>query len=156
MKNDSIRGYIFMDSKMYEKMVEKILLLTSRINELEEKVEKLERKEYLGVKETERAEQLTDELGINDLLEKKQKESLGGEELSHIWKTVLDIIKEKLSRSTYNTWFTNLKPVKYVDNKLLVQAPNIFIQEWVSERYKDYIDDILAKVLTDTEILIFV
>ncbi|MEJ6951941.1 chromosomal replication initiator protein DnaA [Natronospora cellulosivora (SeqCode)] len=73
--------------------------------------------------------------------------SFSNEELNHIWQETLNKIKENLSNPSFNTWFSEAKPVKLDDkNNLLIEVPNDFIKDWLENRYLDLIAEIIFKL----------
>ncbi|MTI61881.1 MAG: chromosomal replication initiator protein DnaA [Firmicutes bacterium] len=70
--------------------------------------------------------------------------SFSQEELEHIWQETLNKIKEKLSNPSFNTWFSDTKPVHLTENNhLLIEVPNNFIKDWLEQRYLALIGEII-------------
>lgn len=70
--------------------------------------------------------------------------SFSQEELEHIWQETLNKIKEKLSNPSFNTWFSDTKPVHLTENNhLLIKVPNNFIKDWLEQRYLSLIGEII-------------
>ncbi|AZO93600.1 chromosomal replication initiator protein DnaA [Halocella sp. SP3-1] len=70
--------------------------------------------------------------------------SFSQEELEHIWQETLNKIKEKLSNPSFNTWFSDTKPVHLTENNhLLIKVPNNFIKDWLEQRYLALIGEII-------------
>jgi len=75
--------------------------------------------------------------------------SFSKDELNHIWQETLKKIKEKLTNPSFKTWFSDTKPIELNDkNQLIIEVPNEFIKDWLQNRYKDLIAEIL-KTLTN-------
>ena len=73
--------------------------------------------------------------------------SFSQKELDHIWKKTLETIKGQLSNPSFNTWFSETKPVTTTDDsQLILQVPNNFIQDWIESQYTELIEDILVKL----------
>ncbi|RCW41466.1 MULTISPECIES: chromosomal replication initiator protein DnaA [unclassified Halanaerobium] len=73
--------------------------------------------------------------------------SFSQKELDHIWKKTLETIKGQLSNPSFNTWFSETKPVTTTnDSHLILQVPNNFIQDWIESQYTELIEDILVKL----------
>ncbi|MFW6377235.1 MAG: chromosomal replication initiator protein DnaA [bacterium] len=73
--------------------------------------------------------------------------SFSQDELNHIWQETLNKIKENLSNPSFNTWFSEAKPVKLDENnRLLIEVPNDFIKDWLENRYLDLISEIIFKL----------
>jgi len=67
--------------------------------------------------------------------------------LSHtkLWGDLLDCLKTKVSEQVLNNWFTQITPVSFSDEKLVLAVPNEFVKEWVQERYLTMFDSHLAE-----------
>ncbi|MGM0602901.1 MAG: chromosomal replication initiator protein DnaA [Bacillota bacterium] len=73
--------------------------------------------------------------------------SFSQKELDHIWKKTLETIKGQLSNPSFNTWFSETKPVTTTnDSQLILQVPNNFIQDWIETQYTELIEDILVQL----------
>src|SRR5690554_6607205 len=76
--------------------------------------------------------------------------SFSKDELNHIWQETLNKIKENLSNPSFNTWFSEAKPVKLDENnRLLIEVPNDFIKDWLENRYLDLIAEIIFKLTSN-------
>ena len=56
-----------------------------------------------------------------------------------LWNRCLDIIKDNVPDTTYNTWFAPIVPLKYEDKTLYLQIPSQFFYEILEERFVDLI-----------------
>ncbi|MCX7909696.1 MAG: chromosomal replication initiator protein DnaA [Ignavibacteria bacterium] len=65
--------------------------------------------------------------------------------LSVNWKKFLRFVKNNVSTHIFRTWFIPIKPIKYIDNELLVEVPSQFYCEWLDEHYYDLIKTGLTK-----------
>ncbi len=73
--------------------------------------------------------------------------SFSKKELDHIWQETLNKIKNQLSNPSFNTWFSETRPIEITeDSKLILEVPNEFIQDWIATQYTDLIEDILGKL----------
>ncbi|WP_028550662.1 chromosomal replication initiator protein DnaA [Paenibacillus sp. UNC451MF] len=65
------------------------------------------------------------------------------------WQQVLSIIQTRLSKPSYETWFTSTRAVIFNESKVVICAPNNFAREWLENRYtkliKDTIFDYIGK-----------
>ena len=58
------------------------------------------------------------------------------------WAKALDYLKDKLGKSTYETWILPLRPRPGVqDNLVILEAPNNFFRDWVDKHYKQIIQE---------------
>lgn len=67
---------------------------------------------------------------------------------SHVklWNQCLSIIKDNVSQSIYNTWFTPIIPLKYEEDDFTIQVPSQFFYEYLEEKYADLIFYALKRV----------
>ena len=64
-----------------------------------------------------------------------------------LWNRCLDVIKDNVPETTYNTWFAPIVPLKYEDKTLILQIPSQFFYEILEERFVDLIRKTLYKVI---------
>jgi chromosomal replication initiator protein len=60
-----------------------------------------------------------------------------------IWDNALNIIKERVNKQSFETWFKPTKQVSYDGLKLLIEVPNTFCRDWIETRYAPLINDTL-------------
>ena len=46
-----------------------------------------------------------------------------------LWNRCLEVIKDNVPETTYNTWFAPIVPLKYEDKTLILQIPSQFFYE---------------------------
>lgn len=63
-----------------------------------------------------------------------------------LWKRCLDIIKDNVHESAYNTWFAPIVPLEYEDKTLILQIPSQFFYEILEDRFVELIRMTLYKV----------
>ncbi len=68
------------------------------------------------------------------------------ENIEELWDATLDIIKEKLSKPSFDTWLKNTKALHLEKNTLVISAPNEFTKDWLETQYTDLITQTLEKV----------
>ena len=51
-----------------------------------------------------------------------------------LWNRCLDVIKDNVPETTYNTWFAPIVPLKYEDKTLILQIPS---QDFDSESNRE-------------------
>lgn len=61
------------------------------------------------------------------------------------WSAVLDKIRERVAKNTFDTWFKDTFAIKR-NGILTVFTPNGFVQDWLQERYVPLITDVLMTV----------
>ncbi len=54
-----------------------------------------------------------------------------------LWNRCLEVIKDNVPDTTYNTWFAPIVPLKYEDKTLYLQIPSQFFYEILEERFVD-------------------
>ena len=64
-----------------------------------------------------------------------------------VWSGCLAVIKDNISPSSFNTWFSPIKPVRLRDNVLTLQVPSQFFYEWLEEHYIDLLKKTIKKEL---------
>ena len=68
-----------------------------------------------------------------------------------VWKECLEIIRDNVSRQSYRTWFSPLKPLRLEEgeelSKLTIQLPSRFYFEWLEEHYFGLLRKTVTKVL---------
>ena len=66
-----------------------------------------------------------------------------------LWNRCLEVIKDNVPETTYNTWFAPIVPLKYEDKTLILQIPSQFFYEILEERFVDLIRKTLYKVRSE-------
>jgi len=68
------------------------------------------------------------------------------DELQQKWNTCLQIIKDNLTASAFNTWFKGIEPVQFINHTLLLQMPSQFYINYIEENYIDLLGKTLYRV----------
>ena len=63
------------------------------------------------------------------------------------WQQCLDIIKDNVDLQVLNTWFLPIKAKSFEDNKLTLQIPSQWYQEWIEEHYYQLLNMTIKRVL---------
>lgn len=63
------------------------------------------------------------------------------------WDKCLAIIKDNVSEATFNTWFADIKPIKYEGNTLTIQVKSNFVYEFLEGNFVDLLRSTLFKVM---------
>lgn len=66
--------------------------------------------------------------------------------LETIWSQVLDIVREELNPSIFQTWFQHTVPVAMDNGVFSVGVPNEFTRSWLDERYSTLLSAALRQV----------
>lgn len=67
-------------------------------------------------------------------------------EILENWEKVLKIIEKKLNKQSFETWLKPLNPLGCHENTVIIEVPNNFSREWLSERYSSLIKDAFKEV----------
>ncbi len=66
-----------------------------------------------------------------------------------LWNQCLEIIKDNISETSYNTWFVPIVPQQYEDGIFILQVPSHFFVEYIEEKYIDLLRKTLYRVIGD-------
>lgn len=69
------------------------------------------------------------------------------EQLDVIWRETLNIIRGRLNKPTFKTWFENTAPISIFENTLVISAPNAFAKDWLESRYGALLTEALSQVM---------
>jgi chromosomal replication initiator protein len=64
-----------------------------------------------------------------------------------VWEKCLKVIKDNISLSSYNTWFSPIVPVKLDAGVLTLQVPSHFFYEWLEEHYIVLLKKVIKRVI---------
>ncbi len=84
-------------------------------------------------------------MGKSVKLEREWLQKMELAPLSDNWDLILDTIRQKVSRQTFETWFLPLKPSDWNDDAVDLICPDRFFQDWFCEHHADT----LAQTLSD-------
>ncbi len=70
-----------------------------------------------------------------------------------LWAKCLDIIRDNVTDSVFNTWFTPIVPLKLEGSEFTIQVPSQFFYEYLEEKYVDLIYATLNRVIGKGTIL---
>ena len=56
-------------------------------------------------------------------------------QLAELWSKCLDIIKDNVPSTAFNTWFSNTKPASYTGDVLTIFVPSQFVYEYIEAHY---------------------
>ena len=65
---------------------------------------------------------------------------------SKLWNATLDIIKTKVSKISYDTWFADSKLYKLIDNKAIVLVQMHIQKKNLKENYNDLIEEVFGDI----------
>ncbi len=64
-----------------------------------------------------------------------------------LWNQCLEIIKDNISETSYNTWFAPIIPLQFDENIFVLQVPSQFFVEYIEEKYIDLLRMTLYRVV---------
>ncbi len=73
------------------------------------------------------------------------------ENIEELWQYILNEMKSKISKPSYDTWLSQTSVKSLHDNVLIITVPNEFTKNWLDQRYTDVIDTLLFE-MTGTEL----
>ncbi len=68
------------------------------------------------------------------------------ENIGELWQNILNEMKSKISKPSYETWLSHTTVKDLSDGELTVLVPNEFIKNWLDQRYKEVIDTLLYEM----------
>jgi chromosomal replication initiator protein len=75
-------------------------------------------------------------------------------ELEDIWFRTLEILKEELSRPSFETWLKSTQLLEFDGNNIIISVPNEFAKDWLETRYYNLIKNTL-QLITKQEIELY-
>ncbi|MGI6362716.1 MAG: chromosomal replication initiator protein DnaA [Bacillota bacterium] len=67
-------------------------------------------------------------------------------DIKNIWKKTLEIIEQRISGPSFETWLKDTEALSLINDNLLVTVPTDFVKEWLENRYSPLICDVLEEV----------
>lgn len=77
------------------------------------------------------------------------------DELLKIWDKTTERLKDNLDAAIIDTWITPLKPKSHDGHTIVIEAPDVFFKDWVTQHYKDILQKAVAQVLSQDTLLTF-
>ncbi|HLS67227.1 MAG TPA: chromosomal replication initiator protein DnaA [Pseudogracilibacillus sp.] len=68
------------------------------------------------------------------------------ENIEELWQYILNEMKEKISKPSYDTWLSQTKVKNVIDQELTILVPNDFIKNWLDKRYTGVINTLLYEM----------
>jgi len=63
----------------------------------------------------------------------------------NVWQNCLDIIQTQTNPQSFKTWFQPIKPIRLIDNVLVIEVPNDFFYEWLEQHYVQLLRKVIRK-----------
>jgi chromosomal replication initiator protein len=67
-------------------------------------------------------------------------------DLSSVWQSSEALLKARVSKEAYDTWFREISIGSIAENEATVKVPNRFFRDWIREHYQVILEDVLASV----------
>ena len=67
-------------------------------------------------------------------------------DVSALWQTSTGILKERVSKDVYDTWFKDISIENISDYEATIRVPNRFFRDWIRDHYQAILEDVLGKV----------
>src|ERR1041385_8240199 len=67
--------------------------------------------------------------------------------MEQAWKRSLDVLRDRVDASDYESFIRRLRPVASKDRNLLVEAPNRLAVDLISDRYLTLIEEVLSQTV---------
>jgi chromosomal replication initiator protein len=74
-------------------------------------------------------------------------ESAVASEPQIVWRTCLEVIRERINTQSFKTWFEPIVPLQLQGTSLTLQVPSQFFFDWIEEHYADIINTTVLKIL---------
>ncbi|MGN8647659.1 chromosomal replication initiator protein DnaA [Gracilibacillus sp. HCP3S3_G5_1] len=68
------------------------------------------------------------------------------ENIEDLWRNTLELIKDKVSKPSYDTWLKNTSVDQLKEDTVIISAPNEFTRDWLESRYTTIIADALYEL----------
>jgi len=72
------------------------------------------------------------------------------------WDQISEDIRERLTRSEYETWFSQIALNRLDSNLIIIKVPNKFIANWLRDKYLKEIKKSIKKILNETPDIHFI
>lgn len=77
-------------------------------------------------------------------------------EIEAIWTKTLEIMEQRISGPSFETWLKDTEALNMSNDRLVVSVPTDFVREWLENRYSQLICDVLVEVTGRRLQLVFV
>lgn len=70
-------------------------------------------------------------------------------QLQQLWEQVLEIIEQKISKPSFETWLKSTKAIATNGKAIIIQVPNEFAKDWLQTQYASLIKETLKTVTNE-------
>ena len=75
---------------------------------------------------------------------------------AYVWAKILSYMEEHLGAMTVSTWFDDAEVVELNEEQLILHSPTEFRQDYIRNRFADYIQDALKEIFnSDAKLIVF-
>ena len=68
--------------------------------------------------------------------------------INDIWASIMEVLSQKLTPISINTWFTDCTPVDFRDDTLVIHTPTDYKREILQRRFADVIKEALRELFS--------
>ena len=68
--------------------------------------------------------------------------------ITQIWTTVMDMLAEKMTAVSLQTWFSDVAIGEYKDNRIILTAPHSMTKEVICDKYQKTLEDIFEQIFS--------
>lgn len=68
------------------------------------------------------------------------------ENLSELWKKILEEIEKKVSKPSFETWLKSTQAQSLENDMLTIIAPNVFARDWLENRYTHLLTEVIHNI----------
>ena len=72
-----------------------------------------------------------------------------------LWNKCLEVIKDNVNSTSFETWFEPIIPIKYEDKVFTIQVPSQFFYEYLEEKYADLLKSTLFRIVAPNTKLVY-
>lgn len=73
-----------------------------------------------------------------------------------LWYDTVNLIKQEMSKPSFDTWFTKAEFLKQEDNIIYVDTQNEFQRDWLDGRYSKRVNEIIKELSNETIEVVYV
>jgi chromosomal replication initiator protein len=73
-----------------------------------------------------------------------------------VWDAISSRLKQKLSETTYDTWFAHAEPHSLADGRLVVAVPNDFTRDWIESHFPAFVSEAAGETVGRDIVVSFV
>jgi len=71
-----------------------------------------------------------------------------------IWEKFQEKIKEKVGKTTFETWFAPIKLKRWDEKSVVLEVPDEFFRDWIEAHYSEAVSTVLAELGKGTQLIL--